>query len=94
VDAVPDLGFTAAVKVAIEANTPLREALYSLVLFSSVVRGDYTPGLSDIDFLAVLRRPADEAKRELKAMLEEATRSLRPSWWTCPGRWSTKLGTP
>jgi len=75
---VPDLGFTAVVKKDIEGNWPLREALYSLVLFGSAVRGDYTPGLSDIDFLAVLRRPADEAIRELKAMLEEATKSLRP----------------
>ena len=77
-DAVPDLGFTVAVREAIEGNGPLREALYSLVLFGYVVRGDYAPGLSDIDFLAVLRRPAEEQVRELGAILEEATRSLRP----------------
>jgi len=73
-----DLRFTAGVREAVEGNGLLRDVLYSLVLFGSYVRGDYVPGLSDLDFLAVLRRPADEAMVELKAILEEATRSLRP----------------
>jgi predicted nucleotidyltransferase len=78
VDEVPDLGFTAGIRDAVEGNGPLRDVLYSLVLFGSYVRGDYVPGLSDIDFLAVLRRPAEEQVKELKAILEEATRSLHP----------------
>jgi predicted nucleotidyltransferase len=75
---VPDLGFTAGVREAVEGNKPLRDALYSLVLFGSYVRGDYVPGLSDLDFLAVLRRPAEEQMKELKVILEEATRGLCP----------------
>jgi predicted nucleotidyltransferase len=78
VDEVPDLRFTARIREAVEGNGPLRDVLYSLVLFGSYVRGDYAQGLSDMDFLAVLRWPADEAVSELKAILEEATRSLRP----------------
>jgi predicted nucleotidyltransferase len=78
VDTMPDLEFTEWIEKAVEGNGSLRDALYSLVLFGSYVRGDYVPGLSDLDFLAVLRWPADEAMRELKAILEEATRDLRP----------------
>jgi predicted nucleotidyltransferase len=78
VDAMPDLGFTAGIREAIEDSGLLSEALYSLVLFGSYVRGDYVPGLSDIDFLAVLRWPAEEQVKELRAILEGATRGLRP----------------
>jgi len=75
---MPDLEFTEAIREAIDGNGHLREALYSLVLFGSYVRGDYVPRLSDLDFLAVLRWPADEQVKELKAILEKETRSLRP----------------
>jgi len=71
-------GLREAVRGAVEARGPLRDVLYSPMLFGSLVRGDYVPGLSDVDFLAVLRRPAEEELRTLRAALEEATRSLHP----------------
>jgi predicted nucleotidyltransferase len=74
--AVPRL--VEAVREAIEGDGPLREALFSLVLFGSLVRGDYVPGLSDVDFLAVLRRPAEEQMKKLMAILLEATRGMCP----------------
>ena len=86
--------FAAAVREAIDGNGPLRDALYSLVLFGSYVRGDYVPGLSDIDFLAVIRRPADEAMRELRAILEEATRGLRPKLVDLPWAFVDDLRDP
>ncbi len=52
---------------AIEADPVLHAGIFSLVVFGSYVRGDFKPGVSDLDLLAVLRDD-DVAERLLGAV--------------------------
>ncbi|ACJ16847.1 hypothetical protein TON_1357 [Thermococcus onnurineus NA1] len=53
--------------------------LHSLILFGSLVRGDFIPGTSDVDFFAVLEDGADPEGilSKIRPVLEECSSSLR-----------------
>jgi len=59
---------------AIEGDDTLSAELFSLVLFGSYVRGDFKPGISDLDLLAVLRKDdhgvAERLLMEVKRCVE------------------------
>jgi predicted nucleotidyltransferase len=62
-----DRGPFHCIRQAVEGDEALNAQLFSLVLFGSYVRGDFKPGISDLDLLAVLRTEDDlVAKRLLK----------------------------
>ncbi len=47
------------IRRAIESDDTLSAEIFSLVLFGSYVRGDFKPGISDLDLLAVLKTDDD-----------------------------------
>lgn len=47
--------FEKRIRERIQESEEIKEKLVSLILFGSIVRGDYTPGLSDLDFFAGAR---------------------------------------
>lgn len=66
------------IREAIQNDQEITRNLHSLTLFGSNVRGDYIPGLSDLDFLAVLHTEDPEAVTKLQQLLKESTLSLEP----------------
>lgn len=62
------------IRQAVEGDEALSAQLFSLVLFGSYVRGDFKPGISDLDLLAVLRTEddlvAERLLREVKRCVE------------------------
>ncbi|WP_297498286.1 nucleotidyltransferase domain-containing protein [Thermococcus sp.] len=70
--------------------------LHSLILYGSLVRGDYLQGTSDVDFFAVLE---DDAKPEkviskVRPVLEECTESLKPVEVDIAWEWLSNLHDP
>ncbi|MBN2336072.1 nucleotidyltransferase domain-containing protein [Candidatus Bathyarchaeota archaeon] len=61
------------IKRVIEGDDALTAELYSLILFGSYVRGDFKPGISDLDLLAVLRTGDGDI---MKRLLEEVKRCV------------------
>lgn len=62
-------------KIQIGSEPELSEQLYSFTLFGSLVRGDYRPSISDIDFFAVFRdgnNPLDK----LQILVTNAVRNI------------------
>ena len=57
----------------VRGDTVLKEAVFSLILFGSYVRGDYMPGVSDLDICAVLR--GESAADALRRAVDECVRS-------------------
>lgn len=76
--------------------------LYSLILYGSLVRRDFLPGTSDVDFFVVLEDNADPDTviSQIKPVLEECSAPLNPvevdiAWeWLSNLRDPSKLGYP
>lgn len=61
---------------AIEGDETLSAQLFSLVLFGSYVRGDFKPGISDLDLLAVLRTDDDLVAERLLGMVKRCVEGM------------------
>ncbi|QDA31944.1 nucleotidyltransferase domain-containing protein [Thermococcus indicus] len=70
--------------------------LHSLILYGSLVRGDFVPGTSDVDFFAVLDDGADPESvlREIKPILEECSSFLNPVEVDIAWEWLSNLRDP
>ena len=70
--------------------------LYSLILYGSLIRGDYLPGTSDVDFFAVLEDgiEPEEVLSKLQPVLEECTRSIQPVEVDIAWEWFSNLRDP
>ncbi|ASA78251.1 nucleotidyltransferase domain-containing protein [Thermococcus sp. 5-4] len=70
--------------------------LHSLILYGSLVRGDFVPGTSDVDFFAVLEDGTDPESilREIKPVLEECSSSLNPVEVDVAWEWLSNLSDP
>ncbi|WP_297462684.1 nucleotidyltransferase domain-containing protein [Thermococcus sp.] len=70
--------------------------LYSLILYGSLVRGDYIPGTSDVDFFAVLEDgiEPEEVLSKLQPVLEECTRSIQSVEVDMAWEWLSNLRDP
>ena len=70
--------------------------LYSLILYGSLIRGDYLPGTSDVDFFAVLEDSIEpeEVLSKLQPVLEECTKSIQPVEVDIAWEWFSNLRDP
>ncbi|ASJ05957.1 nucleotidyltransferase domain-containing protein [Thermococcus pacificus] len=70
--------------------------LYSLILYGSLVRGDYLPGTSDVDFFAVLEDgiEPEEVLSRIRPVLEECTKPLKPVEVDIAWEWLSNLRDP
>ncbi len=59
---------------SIKRNNYLKRSLYSLILYGSIVRCDYIPRISDIDFFAVITN--EKIIPNLKDILEDSCRDM------------------
>lgn len=58
------------------AADPELSGIHSLVLFGSYVRGDFVPGLSDLDFFVVIRNESPDMDR-LKEIIEGCAEGIK-----------------
>ncbi|ASJ14881.1 nucleotidyltransferase domain-containing protein [Thermococcus radiotolerans] len=70
--------------------------LHSLILYGSLVRGDFVPGTSDVDFFVVLEDGTDPESvlLEIKPVLEECSSSLNPVEVDVAWEWLSNLSDP
>ncbi|NJE54652.1 nucleotidyltransferase domain-containing protein [Thermococcus sp. 21S9] len=70
--------------------------LHSLILYGSLVRGDFIPGTSDVDFFAVLEDGTnpEEVLKELTPVLEECSAFLNPVEVDVAWEWASNLSDP
>ncbi|WP_297417202.1 nucleotidyltransferase domain-containing protein [Thermococcus sp.] len=70
--------------------------LHSLILYGSLVRGDYLQGTSDVDFFAVLEdgMEPEEVLSKLQPVLEECTEGLKPVEVDIAWEWLSNLRDP
>ena len=70
--------------------------LYSLILYGSLIRGDYLPGTSDVDFFAVFEGGVEpeEVLSKLQPVLEECTKSIQPVEVDIAWEWFSNLRDP
>ncbi len=70
--------------------------LHSLILYGSLVRGDFVPGTSDVDFFAVLCDGADpeEILPKIRPVLEECSSPLEPVEVDIAWEWLSNLRDP
>ncbi|WP_457751553.1 nucleotidyltransferase domain-containing protein [Thermococcus sp.] len=70
--------------------------LHSLLLYGSLVRGDFIPGTSDVDFFVVLEDGAnpEEVLKELTPVLEECSAFLNPVEVDVAWEWFSNLRDP
>ncbi len=70
--------------------------LYSLILYGSLVRGDYLPGTSDLDFFVVLEDGAkpEEVLSKLRPVLEECSKGLKAVEVDVAWEWLSNLRDP
>ena len=70
--------------------------LYSLILYGSLVGGDYLPGTSDVDFFAVLEDgiEPEETLLKIRPVLEECTKHLEPVEVDIAWEWLSNLRDP
>ena len=70
--------------------------LHSLILYGSLVRGDFVPGTSDVDFFAVLEDGADPefVLHEITPLLEECSAFLNPVEIDVAWEWVSNLNDP
>ncbi len=70
--------------------------LHSLILYGSLVRGDFVPGTSDVDFFAVLEDGTDPESvlRKIKPVLEGCSSSLNPVEIDVAWEWLSNLSDP
>ena len=70
--------------------------LHSLILYGSLIRGDFIPGTSDVDFFAVLEDGAnpEEVLKELTPVLEECSAFLNPVEVDVAWEWKSNLSDP
>jgi len=70
--------------------------LRSLILYGSLVRGDFVPGTSDVDLFAVLEDGTDPESvlREIKPVLEECSAFLNPVEVDVAWEWFSNLRDP
>jgi predicted nucleotidyltransferase len=64
------------IRRAVEGDESLSAQLFSLVLFGSYVRGDFRPGISDLDLLAVLRTEDNHVAGRLLRRIERCVEGL------------------
>jgi predicted nucleotidyltransferase len=69
------VSFKERVREKIAADPELSK-IYSLVLFGSYVRGDFVPGLSDLDFFVVVRNELPDMDR-LKEIIEGCAEGIK-----------------
>jgi predicted nucleotidyltransferase len=70
--------------------------LHSLILYGSLVRGDFVPGTSDVDFFAVLEDGTDPEPvlRGIEPVLEECSSFLSPVEVDVAWEWLSNLSDP
>jgi len=70
--------------------------LHSLILYGSLVRGDFIPGTSDIDFFVVLEIGAnpDSVLRKVRPVLEECSSPFKPIEVDVAWEWLQNLSDP
>ena len=70
--------------------------LYSLILYGSLVRGDFLPGTSDVDFFAVLEDGAEpeDVLSKLQPVLEGCSKPLNPVEVDVAWEWLSNLRDP
>ncbi|WP_456366599.1 nucleotidyltransferase domain-containing protein [Thermococcus sp.] len=70
--------------------------LYSLILYGSLVRGDFVPGTSDVDFFIVLEDGAEpeEVLSKVRPPLEECSKDLEPAEVDIAWEWLSNLRDP
>lgn len=68
------MSFKECVREKITADPELSK-IYSLVLFGSYIRGDFVPGLSDLDFFVVVRNEPPDMDR-LKEIIEGCSEGI------------------
>ncbi|WP_231855742.1 nucleotidyltransferase domain-containing protein [Thermococcus peptonophilus] len=70
--------------------------LHSLILYGSLVRGDFVPGTSDIDFFVVLEDEADPDTviSRLSPVLEECSAPFNPVEVDIAWEWLSNLKDP
>ncbi|WP_232462006.1 nucleotidyltransferase domain-containing protein [Thermococcus siculi] len=80
----------------IRQNLGRVSGLYSLILYGSLVRGDFIPGTSDVDFFAVLEEGAnpDDVIPRIRPILEECSRHLEPVEVDIAWEWLPNLRDP
>ena len=80
----------------IRKNLGRVSGLYSLILYGSLIRGDYLPGTSDVDFFAVLEDgiEPEEVLSRIRPVLEECTRSIQPIEVDIAWEWFSNLRDP
>ena len=70
------LNFINCIKGRINKSNEIKEKLYSLILYGSIIRGDFINGVSDIDFFAVLKEDDPNIIEKLRAILEECCENI------------------
>ena len=70
--------------------------LHSLILYGSLLRGDFVPGTSDVDFFAVLEDGTDPEGiiEKIKPALEECSAFLNPVEVDVAWEWLSNLHDP
>ena len=70
--------------------------LHSLILYGSLLRGDFVPGTSDVDFFAVLEDGTDPEGiiEKIKPTLEECSAFLNPVEVDVAWEWLSNLHDP
>jgi len=70
--------------------------LHSLILYGSLLRGDFVPGTSDVDFFAVLEDGTDPEIiiEKIKPVLEECSAFLNPVEVDVAWEWLSNLRDP
>jgi len=70
--------------------------LYSLILYGSLMRDDFVPGTSDVDFFIVLEDNADPDTviSQIRPILEECSAQLNPLEVDIAWEWLSNLRDP
>jgi predicted nucleotidyltransferase len=80
----------------IQRKTGRVPGLHSLILYGSLVRGDFVPGTSDVDFFVVLEEEADPDTviSRLSPVLEECSAPFNPVEVDIAWEWLSNLKDP
>lgn len=87
-------GFEDRVRKRIKESERLSRKLASLIIFGSFIRGDYIPGLSDLDFFAVFEEFDEETYEKLLKILKKETGELSPKLIDLPYELMDNLSDP
>jgi len=86
--------FENRIKEKLQKSKDITQNVISLILFGSYIRGDYIPGLSDLDFLVIIKDFDEEIYLKVKNILMEETRDLNPKLIDLPYELLENLSDP